>query len=159
GQVGPGGDVPISSLLLGLRRKTASPWRALFNTNPYASNDGEMFITGDMKIGASGLYSEANALSLNNWHRIIFTFNANTSTAKIYMDGNLALTNASISQSRYGLYSAESNKPLLLLLGDDDGDSDAVDLKAAALYGEAPSLTIGWRSKPFLRSLIKRSLT
>jgi murein DD-endopeptidase MepM/ murein hydrolase activator NlpD len=134
--IGPGSDVTIYSLLLDLRIKTASPWRALFNTNPYASNDGEMFITGDMKIGASGLYSEANALSLNNWHRIIFTFNANTSTAKIYVDGNLALTNASISQSRYGLYSAESNKPLLLLLGDDDGDSDAVDLKAAALYGE-----------------------
>ncbi|MBC8349447.1 MAG: hypothetical protein H8E24_12635, partial [Verrucomicrobia bacterium] len=38
--MGPGSDVTIYSLLLDLRIKTASPGRALFNTNRYASNDG-----------------------------------------------------------------------------------------------------------------------
>ena len=128
-----GGDVTAYSLLLDLRVKTISPWRSLFNANPYAQNDGELFITDDLKIGGSGEYSQANAISLNTWHRILFTIDGGT--ANVYLDGNQVLSNDSFSISRYGLYSKESQKPLMLILGDNDGDADAVDLRAAALYG------------------------
>jgi hypothetical protein len=90
---------------------------------------------GNTNIGMNGTYSE-DVITLGQWHRVVFTYNANTSTAKVYVDGALAATNTNISQSTYGLYSNESGTPLLLLFGDNDGDSDVIDLKAAALYGE-----------------------
>jgi hypothetical protein len=131
----PGDDVTVYSLLMDIRVNSDSDWRSLFNTNYNASNDGEMFIKGGTRIGMSGVYSE-DVITLGQWHRVVFTYNANTSTANIYVDGALAVTNSSISQGRYGLYSTESGSPLLLLFADDDGDSDIIDLKAAALYGE-----------------------
>jgi dienelactone hydrolase len=131
----PGDDVTIYSLLMDVRVNSNSDWRSLFNSNYNASNDGELYIKGGTKIGMRGTYSD-DVITLGQWHRVVFTYNANTSTAKVYIDGALATTHSSVSQSTYGLYSTESGSPLLLLFGDDDGDSDIIDLKAAALYGE-----------------------
>jgi subtilisin family serine protease len=131
----PGDDVTVYSLLMDVRVNSISDWRSLFNTSFGAYHDGELFIKGGAKIGMSVTYSE-DVITLDQWHRVVFTYNANTSTAKVYVDGALAVTNTNISQSTYGLYSNESGTPLLLLFGDNDGDSDVIDLKAAALYGE-----------------------
>lgn len=62
------------SLLYDIKFKTSGVWYCLLQTNPANTDDGEIFIrSSDRTVGVSATGYSSEALSLNQWYRIVVT--------------------------------------------------------------------------------------
>jgi len=99
-------------------------WFSFFNSNDANSNDGDFFIRPDGGIGISGVYD--GSVTSMQWHRIAASFDLTTSSLSKYIDGVLVGTQTLSDgvDGRWSLYSANDIGDGVLLLTDNDGDTN-----------------------------------
>jgi len=114
-----------------------SLYRALWQTDPSNTNDGDVFFSPGNGLGISQTYQ--GALTGDEWHRVVLAFDLTKREFGKYIDGVNVLT-AAVGAAPLGIHDAQylsasldplagggvdlrwSLKPTALLLGDQDGD-------------------------------------
>jgi len=86
--------VPMSSM---------GKWVALYQTSPGNSDDADLFIHPNGKIGVSGQYF--GSVSPNTWYRLIASYDGNQELLSIYMNG-LLMGRSESGLGRQGLYNS-----------------------------------------------------
>lgn len=130
---GGGTFVNNYTMLLDLKITSVGNWVSFYNTNASNANDGDYFIRTDDALGISGQY--AGTFPRNQWVRFVLTISP--TGAKSYVNGVLAQTNTFGGgiDGRWSLYpSSDPATPWVDILADNDGDSGAGQISAAAFF-------------------------
>ncbi len=119
------------TLLLDIRTTLKDSYTALFQTDETNVSDNDCEMTGRARaigIGETG-YSSADTLLPNRWMRIVIAVSNEIGRYDIYVNGERVLRGfAQPMDGRLSLGDA------LLVLGDNDGDDNLVDIARLAVY-------------------------
>jgi len=128
---GGGTKVNEYSLKFDFKLKDITSWRTFFQTTAANNDDGECFINTSGKIGVGATGYGAYQLIPNEWYRLIITVK-NSTHYKYYLDGKLLLNGT--KQSVDGRFSFLDP---LLLLADNDGDDEEIDIAEIAIWNRS----------------------
>jgi len=132
-----GGGVYVNqyTLIMDVMFPTASSgqWRALFQTNPDNSNDGDLFVNTGNGIGISGEYQ--GTVQPNTWHRLAFVVDLTAASGKLrkYIDGVLVGT----QDTGFSLDGRWSLLSTALLFADEDNETRAGFVNSIQIRSEA----------------------
>ncbi|MBN2653336.1 MAG: hypothetical protein JXR63_13230, partial [Spirochaetales bacterium] len=104
--------------------------KCFYQTDLANSNDTELFIGKDNKIGLSTLGYSSNNVSKDKWQRVIVV--KSEASYKIYIDDVLYLDSANGSDSRFTI-----SKDGVLFLADENGEDTYMFITKIALYSTA----------------------
>ncbi|MFN0125670.1 MAG: LamG-like jellyroll fold domain-containing protein [Verrucomicrobiales bacterium] len=121
------------SLLIDMHSPVGSrgTWRALYQTNPANTGDGDLFIrNSDTRVGVSTI-GYAPAINDTVWNRYVVAFDAGN-PVRAYLNGTLFHTHsASAVDDRFGLNTT------FLLFGDEDNENNALNIGTVAFWNGA----------------------
>jgi hypothetical protein len=118
---GGGSNVNQFTLIMDLMypEESNGQWRALLQTDPQNSNDGDLFINASNGLGISGQYQ--GTITAGTWHRVAVVFDLTAATLKKYIDG--ALVNTQNLGGSGGVDQRWSLQPTALLFADEDNET------------------------------------
>ena len=118
----------VYTMMFDVRVPELNLWYALLQLNPTNSDDGDLFIQKEGKLGVSR-YSET-AIEAGKWHRIVLVVDVagSNSVYKVYLDGEHVLTNASSSVPQKFV---SGN---FWLFTDEDGEENTLDCAGFAYW-------------------------
>lgn len=129
------------SLMIDFKIQTNGLWYSFFQTSPTNVGDGDLFIntTGQVGVGTLG-YSTLSVVP-NEWYRLIITIDGGNAI-QTYLNGTLC--NAGAPDVLNGRFSLQN---VLLLLADDNGEDNLMDVASIGLFDKpltaAEVFTIG----------------
>jgi hypothetical protein len=126
---GAGVNVNEYTLLFDFKVPDVSRYRCFYQTNPYNSNDGEVFINKTGNIGIRETGYSGISIEPNSWHRLVVVVDLGD-VIKYYLDGHLILNG--ISQTLDGRFSLDPQQ--LLFLADNDGEDNIIYISQIALF-------------------------
>lgn len=119
------------SVMIDFKILSTGQYYSFMQTNQSNSNDGDLFINPAGKIGVSELtYSNSSVLP-NQWYRLVITADVGNAI-KMYIDGQL--WNPGLPNTQNGRYALD---PLLLLLADDNGEDNQMDVASIAVFNKS----------------------
>lgn len=121
------------SVMIDFKVSTTSLWYSFLQTNPLNNDDGDLFINTSGKIGVADLGYSATSIIPNEWYRLIITVDAGNSV-KIYLDGQQF--NGGAPSTLNGRFSLQN---VLLLLADDDGEDNQMDVASMGIFNKTLS--------------------
>lgn len=144
GANGGGTKSNVYSVMFDFKVPVLGSWNGLLNTDPVlvGGNDGELFIKNDaLGSGAAfGYYTTGTgAIVAGQWYRLLLTVDltaAPGSQVKLYINGALFMTD----DTNRGLvvdHIRLSMGPVISILGDEDGEEEAIDLGQLAVFNRA----------------------
>lgn len=119
-------------------------WASLLQSGAVNNNDGELFYKHGSGIGISGDYANSNPpFALDQWHRVVSTWDLANQTLNVYVDGNFANSVALSSgvDGRWSLYTwqnVDSYQHCWIFM-DEDGENGAGYVSLLAFYDEVLS--------------------
>jgi len=132
---GGGAYVNQYTLIMDVMFPTASSgqWRALLQTNPDNSNDGELFVNPGNGIGISGEYQ--GTILANTWHRVAFVIDLAAPTDKLrkFIDG----VQVGTQSSGFALDGRWALLPTALLFADENNETRAGYVNSIQIRSEA----------------------
>lgn len=136
-----GGDYGnLFSILMDVKlTATTGTYASILQTNETNSNDGDLFWRDGNGLGTIGDYGNSTPpFALNEWHRIVSTWDLTSSTLNLYVDGNLANTVALSAgvDGRWALYTWDDPDAYdyCWIFMDEDGDNGAGYISSLAFY-------------------------
>lgn len=118
------------SLMIDFKIPATGVWHSFFQTAPTNVGDGDLFIDPSGKIGVAEISYSALSIVPNEWYRLIVTVDAGNSI-KMYLDGQLF--NGGGPSTLNGRFSLQS---VLLLLADDDGEDNQMDVASMGIFNK-----------------------
>ncbi|MEO8516789.1 MAG: FN3 domain-containing metallophosphoesterase family protein, partial [Flavobacterium sp.] len=116
------------SVMIDFKVPSIGQYYAFMQTNQGNANDGDLFINPAGKIGVTALnYSNSTVLP-NEWYRLVITADVGNEI-KMYIDGQL--WNPGLPNALNGRYALD---PLLLLLADDNGEDNQMDVASIGVF-------------------------
>lgn len=145
GKNGGGSYGNLFSIVMDIKlTATSSTWASLLQTNETNSNDGDLFFQDGKGLGISGDYANSTPpFALNQWHRVVSTWDLVNKSLNIYVDGNFAnaVTLSSGVDGRWALYTWDDPDAYdhCWVFMDEDGDNGAGYVSLLAFYDEVLS--------------------
>lgn len=116
------------SVMIDFKVPSVGQYYSFLQTNQGNGNDGDLFINPAGKIGVTALtYSNSSVLP-NEWYRLVITADVGNEI-KMYIDGQL--WNPGLPNTLNGRYALD---PLLLLLADDNGEDNQMDVASIGVF-------------------------
>lgn len=129
------------SLMIDFKIQTNGLWYSFFQTSPTNVGDGDLFINTAGQVGVGTLGYSNLSLVPNEWYRLIITVDEENAI-KTYLNGTL--WNAGAPDVLNGRFSLQN---VLLLLADDNGEDNLMDVASIGLFDKpltaAEVFTIG----------------
>ncbi|WP_169630222.1 fibronectin type III domain-containing protein [Flavobacterium humi] len=119
------------SVMIDFKVPSSGQYYSFLQTNQGNSNDGDLFINPAGKIGVTALTYSNSAVLPNEWYRLVITADVGNEI-KMYIDGQL--WNPGLPNTLNGRYALD---PLLLLLADDNGEDNQMDVAAMGVFNKA----------------------
>lgn len=140
GKNGGGNYANLFSILMDVKlTATSGGYASFLQTNETNSNDGDLFWQDGQGIGVIGDYGNSTPpFALNEWHRVVSTFDLVNQVLNVYVDGNFANSVALNSgvDGRWALYTWDDPDvyDYCWALMDDDGDNGSGYISSLAFY-------------------------
>lgn len=132
---GGGNRVNEFSLVFDFKLPSVGSWYSFYNTNVANSNDGDGFVnpSGHVGVGATGYSSKT--LSAQRWYRLVISVDLGGAGVTYYLDGT-RIQNGTGSgvDGRFSLNPVGSSSPSILLLADENGEDNDIDVSYMAIY-------------------------
>jgi hypothetical protein len=119
------------SVMIDFKVPSTGQYYSFMQTNQGNSNDGDLFINPAGKIGVTALTYSNSIVLPNEWYRLVITADVG-SAIKMYIDGQL--WNPGLPNTLNGRYALD---PLLLLLADDNGEDNQMDVASIGVFNKA----------------------
>lgn len=116
------------SLMIDFKIQTNGLWYSFFQTSPTNVGDGDLFINTSGQVGVGTLGYSTLSVVPNEWYRLIITVDEGNAI-KTYLNGTL--WNAGTPDVLNGRFSLQS---VLLLLADDNGEDNLMDVASIGLF-------------------------
>ncbi|HKX86207.1 MAG TPA: fibronectin type III domain-containing protein [Flavobacterium sp.] len=116
------------SVMIDFKVPSVGQYYSFMQTNQGNSNDGDLFVNPAGKIGVTALTYSNSAVLPNEWYRLVITADVGNEI-KMYIDGQL--WNPGQPNSLNGRFSLD---PLLLLLADDNGEDNQMDVASIGVF-------------------------
>lgn len=116
------------SVMIDFKIPVTGKYYSLLQTNQNNSNDGDLFINPAGKIGVTALTYSNSVVLPNEWYRLVITADVGNEI-KMYIDGQL--WNPGLPNTLNGRYALD---PLLLLLADDNGEDNQMDVASIGVF-------------------------
>ncbi|MDD5149864.1 MAG: fibronectin type III domain-containing protein, partial [Flavobacterium sp.] len=121
------------SLMIDFKIPSTGQWYSFFQTVPTNITDGDLFVNLAGKVGVYSLGYSTLSIVPNEWYRLVITVDAGNSI-KVYLDGTQ--WNAGASDTLNGRFSLQS---ILLLLADDNGEDNQMDVASMGIFDKTLS--------------------
>lgn len=116
------------TLKMDIRTDKVNVWNALLQTDPENSDDADIFIRNNAKIG-NGTIGYAGTMKADKWTRLVLV--VDSGAPSLYLDGEL-INKSTTSNSRYMLKGGK-----FYLFCDDDGEVYANDIANVTIWDKA----------------------
>lgn len=142
GKNGGGSYANLFSIVMDIKlTATSGGYASLFQTNETNSNDGDLFWRDGNGLGVIGDYGNSTpAFALNEWHRVVSTWDLVNKVLNVYVDGNFAntVTLNSGLDGRWALYTYDDpdTYDYCWMLMDEDGDNGAGYISGLGFYDQ-----------------------
>lgn len=131
---GGGNAVNQYSVFMRIRRTQSGEWLPLVQANNRNSNDAEVFINRNGKIGWSSYSSRSVG---EGWLNIAVTVDIVNGEQRYYVNGELFHTRSSAGSLDGGFSldaAPQSGRPFMLFFADDNGEDSTVDVQSIAVF-------------------------
>jgi hypothetical protein len=116
------------SVMIDFKIPLTGQYYSFMQTYQNNTNDGDLFINPAGKIGVAALTYSNSSILPNEWYRLVLTADVGNSI-KMYIDGQL--WNPGLPNSLNGRFALD---PLLLLLADDNGEDNQMDVASIGVF-------------------------
>jgi hypothetical protein len=116
-------------------------WHCFLQTAPNNDNDGDLFTNGSGKIGVGATGYSANAVPAGEWHRLVASVKSGE-FINFYLDGSL-IHSLVAGEKNIADFPVDGHRFVMedkiVLLGDEDGEDDDIEVSEIAIWSEALS--------------------
>jgi len=119
------------SVMIDFKVPSVGQYYSFMQTNQSNANDGDLFINPAGKIGVTALTYSNSTILPNEWYRLVITADVGNAI-KMYIDGQL--WNPGLPNTLNGRYALDA---LLLLLADDNGEDNQMDVASIGVFNRA----------------------
>ena len=119
------------SVMIDFKVPSTGQYYSFMQTNQSNANDADLFINPSGKIGVTALTYSSSTVLPNEWYRLVITADVGNAI-KMYIDGQL--WNPGLPNTLNGRYALD---PLLLLLADDNGEDNQMDVASIGVFNRA----------------------